>query len=942
MSCDTRPPLLLFYLLALLHLSACETTINEVTPTEVNSAGGATVSIKGDYLENATVSVDSEQVTPTSNTKNVISFIAPPHVPGKVSISVQNDNGSDTFDDFSYVAIPDNKYIIEFHMNEGLQAFIDSPEHLDQKINEILRIPLFNGKIVTALSSLPYRVVDDLTAEEIEELINNPYVKAVHRNAHREKQLVESLKVVEQQQAYEWGATGAGYSIAILDTGADYERSDLGSCKQPGEDCKVIVSFDTAKDDGMKDADPTQHGTNVASIAARMAPDANVIAIDVFDKEIAFDDDILEALSWIIANREKYSIVAVNMSLGSPLEPGQICETLTYDNALKLLLHVGIQVVVAAGNHGNKDRVSYPACHPLAITVGATTDSPTAPTNYQSCSDGALPVDTVPCFSDSSRDLDVYAPGTNIFAGGRVSTGTSQAAPHVAGALAALKSKFPDRTTEELILRIQQTGKSVTDKANGISRFRINLASAMNDAPTAIDDVTTSLQGGGVIIDVLANDLDEHIEKAKISGLVVPDGEGISAKIVNNEVYFYSEPQVYGIKKFRYTMVDEYGVTAAAEVTVNIRKFDQSDSNIVTSEHSFRSHLIRTQQRAYIVYESGRFEDREVWMQRLDEIGNAVNDRYLVSKDDDEVSPNYLEAKGNDRGYNIAWISSPQRKPSKVMGAYARDLWSPDVFIASTYHSGSAWNPSITLLKGRAVYGWEEARNPGDMLAQAMSRNGGPTPVGSLQTLVKNVAFTSDYDTVSINDQDYLHLKLSTGSNEITVRKFDYKGSAKWAEPKKIPNWMGAPPDFFSGLCCSISQFSSATNNIGFALGWTHAQYAGRYGVSFQEFDLNGNAIAKPIVILDKLNSRGDVKLLSFSDGTYRIFWNEYHGNFGAIVSVGISSQGNLTHKRIDYWTENGNALWPYSISALALKNNNYMLSWSNNQRQLMSITRER
>jgi subtilisin family serine protease len=943
MSRATNPIFSSIFFLTIFFLSACETTIDEVTPTEVNSSGGTTVLISGSNLDNAAVTVDSTKVIPTSNTSKSISFVAPPHLPGKATVNVRTDSGSDSFEDLVYVAVPENKYIIEFHINEGLQAFIDSPNHLNQRINEVLQTPLFEHKKITSFNSLPYRAVDDLTDAEIEELRNNPFVKGVHRNAYRETQIVESLKVVEQQQAYEWGATGAGYSIAILDTGADYARSDLGACKQPGADCKVIVSFDTATEDGMKDADPDQHGTNVASIAARMAPKANIIAIDVFDKRIAFDDDILEALNWIITNRQKYNIVAVNMSLGAPLEPGQVCETLTYDNALKLLLHVGIQVVVAAGNNGHKDRVSYPACHPLAITVGATTDSQTLPRNYPVCSDGALPVDAVTCFSDSSRAVDVYAPGVNITARGRTQTGTSQAAPHVAGALAALKSKFPARTTEELILRIQQTGKPVTDSANGLTRFRINLASAMNDAPVAVDDSATSLQGGGVVIDVLANDLDEHIENAKISGLVVPDSEDIYAKIINNEVYFYSEPHVHGVKKIKYTMIDEYGVTAAAEITVDIRKSNHSTTNIVTPEYSYRSHLIRSQQRPYIVYESGRFEqNREVWMQRLDESGNAVNERYLVSRDNADVSPNYLEAKGNDEGYNIAWIASSKGTSSKVMGAYARNFWAPEVFTASTNHKGSAWNPSVTLLKWRAIYGWEDARNPGDMFAQPVTRTGGPTPTGDLQTLVKNVAFTADYDTVSISDKDYLHLKLKTGSDVIAVRKFDLNGSGAWADIKKIPDWMGSPPDFFSGLCCSINKFSSVTNANGFSLGWSHATYAGKYGISFQEFDFDGNATNKPITVLDKLNSKGGVQLIKFTDGSHRIFWNEYHGNFGAIVSANISGDGKLSPKRIDYWTEDGNALWPYSISALALNNNNYVLSWSNNKRQLTSITRER
>lgn len=929
--------------LSFLTLPGCSTTIDSVSPSEVNIAGGEEVLINGDNLNDAIVSVDQIEVAVTTNTDKQITFIAPPNDPGKATITVSNSDGSDSYDNFSYVAIPENKYIIEYHLNDGLKAFIDDTKLYQNIMQASLEGPQLANVQTRSVNSLPYLIVNDLTEQQIEELLSDPLVKAIHQNTYREKHLEQSLEVVEQEQAYEWGATGDGYSIAILDTGVDYTQSDLGSCIGPGPDCKVLLSFDTAKEDGQSDADPYKHGTNVAAIASRMAPKAKIIAIDVFDKKVAFDDDILDALGWVISNREKYNIVAVNMSLGSPLKPGEVCQTLLYDNALKLLLYSGIQVVVSSGNTNIKDNVSYPACHPLAITVGATTDNSTPATTYKHCSDPSLSVDSVTCFSDSSEAVDVYAPGTNITAGGIKLSGTSQAAPHVAGSLAALKSKFRDKTTEELVLRIQQTGKTVTDSANGLTRKRLNLASAMNDAPVANDDFATALQGGGTIIDVLKNDNDEHIDKASISGLFIPDDEGIKARIINNEIYFYSAPDVHGTKTFRYTMTDEYGVSAAATVTVDIAPYSHPNTTIIDNDFSFRSHLIRSQKRPYIVYESGRFEKKEVWMQQLNESGELIKDRYLVSSDNNKVSPNYLEAVGDDEGYNIAWISNNNDSGySRVMGAFGKDNFLPSVFSASYDFKGNTWNPTITLLKGRAMYGWEEARNPGDFMVQPMTRHYRPNPASNLQTLIENVAFTTIQDNIRVSDTQYLYLRAGQGSDIVSVRKFDVNGTSIWSNLKKLPDWRGNPPDFYSGLCCAVQEFDVEKISGGFAMAWTHAKYTGRYGVSFQTYDDDGNSTSEPLTILNKLNGMGGVQMVSFEDGSYRVFWNEKHSDFGAIVSLSISNTGMPSTKRIDYWTEQSNALWPYSISAIRLNNSNYMISWSNNQRHLMSVTREK
>ncbi|MFO0003061.1 MAG: S8 family serine peptidase, partial [bacterium] len=102
-----------------------------------------------------------------------------------------------------------------------------------------------------------------------------------------------------------------------MDTGADWKAADLGSCSAVGSpaSCRVVYAADFASDDGSRD--DNGHGTNVSSIVARTAPDADIVALDVFTGTGAFTSDILEALDWVISYRDTYDIAAVNMSLGA-------------------------------------------------------------------------------------------------------------------------------------------------------------------------------------------------------------------------------------------------------------------------------------------------------------------------------------------------------------------------------------------------------------------------------------------------------------------------------------------------------------------------------------------------------------------------------------------------------------------------------------------------
>ena len=115
---------------------------------------------------------------------------------------------------------------------------------------------------------------------------------------------------------------GQGYSVAVIDTGIDYDDPDLGGGFGAGY--KVVAGYNFVNDTA-NPMDDNGHGTVVASeIAANsstysgVAPDADLIALKVLDASGSGTfANVLNALNWVIANRTKYNIVAINLSLGS-------------------------------------------------------------------------------------------------------------------------------------------------------------------------------------------------------------------------------------------------------------------------------------------------------------------------------------------------------------------------------------------------------------------------------------------------------------------------------------------------------------------------------------------------------------------------------------------------------------------------------------------------
>ncbi|MEZ4238697.1 MAG: S8 family serine peptidase [Myxococcota bacterium] len=342
---------------------------------------------------------------------------------------------------------------------------------------------------------LPIAVVEVADLAAAEALAAHSDVVRLDPVVQYELALTQSLHLIHQPEAAALGFQGAGTAVAVLDTGADYTQSDLGNCTAVGSPatCRVVYADDFAPQDGS--LDDNGHGTNVSSIVARVAPGADIIALDVFSGATASSTDILAALDWVVDNQAVYDIAAVNMSLGSGAYTAPCVDV--FASGIDAVRAAGVGVVVASGNNGYTNKIASPACNAGSFSVGAVYDSNIGGISWSGCTDSTTAADKVTCFSNSANFLDILAPGALIYAGGVTQGGTSQASPHVAGAFAVVRAANPTATVDELEDLLVTTGTAITDPRNGMTFPRLDLLAAVDDCVSSVTPTSVTPAVGG-------------------------------------------------------------------------------------------------------------------------------------------------------------------------------------------------------------------------------------------------------------------------------------------------------------------------------------------------------------------------------------------------------------------------------------------------------------
>jgi len=261
---------------------------------------------------------------------------------------------------------------------------------------------------------------------------------------------------------------GAGVRVYVLDTGIDYNHSGFaGRAERRGFDPVDGDTIDEVTGEFIiNDGDPMDchgHGTHVAgTIASKsygIATGATVVGVRVMRcGGWGLTSDIIKGLKWVIDDAAGRPAV-VNMSIGGGFND-------MLNEQVQDVIDAGITVVVAAGNETVDASTRSPASVTDAITVGAT--------GY-SCRDADC-VDAIAGYSNFGPMVDLWAPGTaitSLAAGGglKVLSGTSMAAPHVAGAAAGYLADNPSSTPTDVDAALKELATSTVDHSTSTSRF---------------------------------------------------------------------------------------------------------------------------------------------------------------------------------------------------------------------------------------------------------------------------------------------------------------------------------------------------------------------------------------------------------------------------------------------------------------------------------------
>jgi subtilisin family serine protease len=304
-------------------------------------------------------------------------------------------------------------------------------------------------------------VATEVKTESIAALKTHPDVVSVHYDLEVRVSLNDSVPLIDADTIWNtYSASGTGIVVAVIDTGIDYNHAALGSGFGPGH--KVIGGYDFVNDDD-DPMDDHGHGTHVAGIIAAngpitgVAPDTKLLAYKVMSSSgKGYMSDVIDGISRALDPNDDLDMDdaadIINISLGGSGNPDDDVSQ-AVDNAV----NSGAICVVAAGNDGSGYwTIASPGCARKAITVGAS-DKSDVIASFSSRG----PVDITYAIKP-----DITAPGVAIYSAYldnhyAIASGTSMAAPHVAGICALLRQLHPTWTPDEIKSVLIQTAKDI-------------------------------------------------------------------------------------------------------------------------------------------------------------------------------------------------------------------------------------------------------------------------------------------------------------------------------------------------------------------------------------------------------------------------------------------------------------------------------------------------
>lgn len=343
-------------------------------------------------------------------------------------------------------------------------------------------------------------------------------------------------QVIQTPQAWQKTYGSEQIIVAIIDDGIDVTHKDLTN--------QIVRPYDFVNSSSTN-IRAGKHGTHVAGIVAAsmnnqlggigIAPQTKIMPINVFNGDKAYTSDIIKAIQYAVQNGANI----INFSLGMPTFSKEL------EEAIQSAYKSGVLIIAASGNDSNSEKF-YPASYREVISVSATDQK-----------------DQLADYSNYGSDIDLSAPGTQILStlpNGMYGffSGTSMAAPIVAGAAALLWSMEPDLSRDEVAERLLKSVDDLGAAGKDIyyGHGRVNLAKLVNlQTPgqpivEPVTDKDTSITG----------QVEATSTKGKIV-VVTSDGQEYIAQ-VENQMFKIEIPKQKARTVISITYTSEQGISS--------------------------------------------------------------------------------------------------------------------------------------------------------------------------------------------------------------------------------------------------------------------------------------------------------------------------------------------------------------------------------------------
>ena len=400
-----------------------------------------------------------------SDNYEIVSFssLQEPSVPDEWWKDTNMDKDKNRMHDMLDIALEQGKYVVD-----GKISVLVDFDHMPTEADEQLLIDEVGFDPSWRFHHIPI-IAGTIETDLLDELLEVEGVVFLTLNGELRIALDNAIGIHHVDTVWDYGYTGEGISIAIIDTGIDPLHVGLNDFDDDPttNDPKVVAFYDAlddSGDDGSGETEPYDdqgHGSHCAGISAGsgavdenpmggddskpyrgVAPDAWLVGVKVLDSGGSGSfAEVMRGMEWTIDNKIKYNIRAASMSLG-----GVWLVELTQEQEERVthlaneMVAAGISLMIAAGNSAAYGTIGTPGAAKDVITVGSTEDSKElavysskGPTHEGQIKPNVAAI--------GSAVMSVEANSGNGYAS---YSGTSMATPMVAGMAVLLLPANPD------------------------------------------------------------------------------------------------------------------------------------------------------------------------------------------------------------------------------------------------------------------------------------------------------------------------------------------------------------------------------------------------------------------------------------------------------------------------------------------------------------------